>query len=290
MVRFVTAIVGGLTLGGIISIAGLGLVLVYRATHTFNFAHGQMLVLSAFTVGYLQTRDVPLAIGLPVALALGAGVGVAFYLLVLRRMAGQPLFMGIMATLGLAAVLEGLIGILFRPGRYDITVPGLPEGSVELFGARVSQASLVIFALTLSISVSVVAALRYTHVGLRIRAAGQDAVLASQCGLQVRRLHAGSWAIAAILAAVAGTSYGATAGVNKSLVVLGLAALPAMMLGGLDSIGGCVVGGFTIGVLQQMTQTYLGGEYVDLVTYSLLLAVVLLYPQGLFGSKNVVRA
>jgi branched-chain amino acid transport system permease protein len=290
MIRFIASLIGGLTLGGTIALMGLGLVLAFRATKTFNFAHGELILLPAFIVGYMEAGHTSFGISLVVALVTSAAVGILFYVLVLRKTTGLPLFMAIVATFGLAAILDGIMGIAFQVGQYQVTIPGVPQGSVKIAGAQVSESSLTFAGLTIVISIIVVIVIRFTHLGLMIMAAGQDPVLASQCGLPVRRLHMGSWAAASVLAGIAGITYASSASADNSMISLGLAALPAIMLGGLDSIEGAVVGGLIIGLLQGFAQTYLGGQSVDALTYVVLLLVLLLYPQGLFGTKEVVRA
>lgn len=290
MTLFVASLVSGLTLGGTFALIALGLVLAFRATRTFNFAHGELMLLGAFIVGYFQLRHVSTAVSLLVALTATAAVGAGFYLLVLRRMTGMSHFMSIIATFGLAAILDGTMGILFPALQYTITLPGVPTSNVHVFGAQVSAASLTLAAFAIALAVIVAAIVRFTHLGLMIRAAGQDPLLASQCGIKVRRLYTGSWAIAGLLAAVAGITYGSSAIVTTSIDNLGLVAIPAMVLGGMDSVGGAVVGGILVGLMQGFVQVYLGGQYVDVLTYTILLAALLVYPQGLFGTKEIVRA
>jgi branched-chain amino acid transport system permease protein len=290
VIRLATSIIGGVELGGTFALIALGIVLAFRATKIFNFAQGEFLLLPAFIIGYAQVHQVPLGESLVIAFAVNAVLGIAFYLLVLNRTTNLPLFMGIIATLGLAAILDGVMGILFQVGQYEVVIPGVPRGSFTVFGAGVSEEALFFGVFTLVLAGACALFIRFTHVGLSLTAAGQNALLASQCGLQVRRLHAISWAVAAILAAVAGISYGTATVANTSMVSLGLAALPAIMLGGLDSIEGAIAGGVIVGLMESFAATYLGGQYVNLVTYALLLVVLLVRPQGLFGSKEVVRA
>ena len=290
VVRFIVALIGGASLGGTYALIGLGLVMAFRATETFNFAHGQLMLLPAFTLGYIETQhDLPFLTGLLLSLLIAAGVGILFYVLVLQRMVGLPVFMGLVATLGIASILDAIMVMKFGSNQYAIDIPGVPEGVVKIFGARISSESLTLTAFTLVLALGIAAIMRFTPLGLRIRAAGQDPVLASQGGIQVRRLYMFSWAIAAVLAGIAGISYGASAVVTPSMTELGLAAIPAIMLGGLDSFEGSVVGGIAVGILQGFTATYIGGEYLDVVTYSLLLVVLLVHPSGLFGTKHVTR-
>jgi branched-chain amino acid transport system permease protein len=292
MTRFIVSLIGGASLGGTYALIGLGLVLAFRATETFNFAHGELMLLPAFMVGYFQKQlhnNLPFGLQVIFSLLLVALVGVLFYVVVLRRTTGLPVFMGIIATLGLAAILDGAMTLVFGSNEYNITVPGLPHGSVSILGAKISTSSITLTIFTLVLAAIVASSLRFTHVGTKIRAAGQDPVLAAQGGINVRRVYMGSWAIAAILAGIAGISYGAVSIVDTSVVQLALAAIPAIMLGGLDSIEGAVVGGIIIGIIQGFTATYLGGQYLDVVTYTLLLVILLVRPQGMFGTQQVTR-
>jgi branched-chain amino acid transport system permease protein len=290
MSRFVVSLVGGITLGGTYALIGLGLVLAFRATETFNFAQGELMALPAFIVGYFQAHNhQSFGVDLAISLVVIAVVGILFYVLVLQRTTGLPVFMSLIATLGLAAILDGIIAIIFGSNQYSITIPRLPKGVTIIAGARISTASIVLTIFTLILAGLVAGVMRFTNLGTRVRAAGQDAVLASQGGIQVRRLYMGSWAVAAVLAGIAGICYGSVAIVNTSMTELALSAIPAIMLGGLDSIEGAVIGGVIIGIIQGFTNTYLGGQYQDVVTYSLLLVILLTRPQGLFGTKQVAR-
>jgi branched-chain amino acid transport system permease protein len=290
MVLFVLTLVSGLTLGGTLALIALGLVLAFRATRVFNFAHGELLLLPAFMVGYFELHGVSFGYALLIAIGASPLVAVVFYWVILRRTAGLSLFMGIIATLGLASILDGVMGILFPTGQFAVTIPGIPTGHITIAGATISDSSLVYGGVAFGLALIVIAVIRFTQLGLSIRAAGLDPILASQCGLPIEKLHAGSWAVAGILATVAGIVYAGQSAASTQMVGLGIAALPAILLGGLDSVEGAVIGGLLVGLLQAFTQTYVGGPYVNLFTYSLLLIVMLVYPQGLFGSKQVIRA
>jgi branched-chain amino acid transport system permease protein len=290
MVRFVVSLVGGMSLGGIYSLVALGIVLAYRATGTFNFAHGQFMLFPAFLVGAWQgSHTAPLWVAILVGLLAVSALGALFYLLVLQRTTGLAHFMGVIATLGLAAVMDGALLLMFENGQYQLTFPGLPTGATTILGARIASNSLVLTAFTLALSGGVAAALRFTSLGRQIRAAGQDPVLASQGGINVRMLHLGSWAIAGLLAGVAGIAYGTNHLVDPSLVHLALAAFPAILIGGLDSIPGSILGGLAVGIFQGFIATYYSPALLDVTTYSLLLLVMLVLPQGLLGTRHVTR-
>jgi branched-chain amino acid transport system permease protein len=287
---FIVSLIGGASLGGTFALIGLGLVLAFRATRTFNFAHGELMVLPAFIVAFFQMhKTLSFEASAVIGLVVAAAVAVALYQIVLQRTNGLPVFMGLIATLGVAAILDGLLTLIFGPISYSITVPWLGNDVVTLAGARLSATSLKLTALTLVLAGLVIVVFRYTRLGTQIRAAGQDAILASQGGINVHRVYMGSWAMAGLLAGIAGISYGVSSVINLNVTELGLAAIPVIMLGGMDSVEGAVVAGLLVGILQGFTYTYLGGEYRDLLTYSLLLFVLLFRAEGMFGTREVTR-
>ena len=290
MDRFVVALFGGGNLGGTYALVALGIVLAFRATGTFNFAHGQFMLLPAFLVGAWQTENTaPLWVSVTVGILMVAALGVVFYLIVLQRTVGLLHFMGVIATFGLAAVLDGVMLIVWGSPQYTLDFKLLPSSVVTILGARVSAEELTLTAFTLLLAGVVAGSLRFTPLGIRIRAAGQDAILASQGGINVRLLYMGSWALAAALAGVAGVVYGTSNLVNHSMVDVALAAFPAILIGGLDSIEGAVVGGLLVGIAQGFIATFLGPQYLDVVTYGLLLVVMLVFPQGILGTRTVTR-
>jgi branched-chain amino acid transport system permease protein len=291
MTQVVVSVVSGLQQGSALVLIALGLVLAFRATETFSFAHGQMMVLPAFIIGMLQADGHSLAVAILIALGVAVGSAVVFQLLVLQKTLNQPIFVGTIATLGYAAILSGVLGVAF-PGdkNYVIDVPGMPETVFSLFGARIRLSSLLVAIFAIALALGVAALLRWTHLGIKLTAVGQDALVASQAGIRVRRLHAFTWALVALLAAAAGVAQGVTTGVGLSSVNLGLLAFPALILGGLTSVGGTMIAGLGIGIMQGFVASYLGGDKVDVITYVLLLAVIMWRPSGFFGIRTVSRA
>jgi branched-chain amino acid transport system permease protein len=288
---FVTSIVTGLFLGGTFALIALGFVLVFRATRIFNFAHGEAMLLGAYFVGkYSSTGSVGKFIGyLAVASLLVAACSVIFYVLVLRRLGSDSLFIAVIATFGFGYLLDGAMGIVFQSQQYVIDNPLLPSGATDIFGAKVQSATVVLAIFSLGLGVVAALVLQMTQLGVRVRAAGQSELLSSMGGINVRRIFIASWAVAGALAALAGVAYGSTNVVGSSLVDTANLALPAMMLGGLDSFAGAVVGGVVIGLLQGFITTYVSGDAVDAITYGVLLVVLLVRPSGLFGTKVVTR-
>lgn len=289
MSQLTLALITGLAIGGTYVLISLGLVLGFRATETMNFSHGQLMVLPAMIVGSLLAEGTSFWVALALAVVLNVGIALVFYRVVLRRMTGANLFMPVIATFGLAALLDGVLNWNFSGDQYTVAVPGLPSGTVTILGARVSLAVIVTGAFAYALALVVLAALRYTHLGVAMRASGQDPLLASQGGIHVYRIHMLAWAGVGVLAAVAGVVYGSTHSVNPSLTYLGLIAFPALLLGGIDSFGGAVLGGIAIGTIEGLTATYIDTSVTTVVSYSLLLLVLLVIPNGLFGTRDVRR-
>jgi branched-chain amino acid transport system permease protein len=290
MTQVIVSLIGGISLGGTYALVALGIVLAYRATSTFNFADGEFMLLPAYLVGAWQAKhEASLGVAVLGGLVIVAVIGVGFYLLVLQRTTGLHHFMGIIATLGLAAVLDGVMLLIFGSPEYTIRASFLPHGVVSIGGARFSATTLTLTAFTLVLATFIAAWLRFTNSGRRLRAAGQDPILASQGGINVRSYYTWSWALSAILAGIAGVVYGMTNVVDSSLVNVALVAFPAIIIGGLDSIEGAVIGGLMIGIFQGFVATYLGSQLLDVLTYALLLVVMLTFPRGLFGTKQVMR-
>lgn len=286
----VVALIGGLTLGATYMLMSLGLVLAVRATGTLSFTHGQfMLIAALFVAGSQYSNSTEFTAATLIGLAVVAVLGAIFYLVALQWTTGLDPFIGIIATLGLASVLDGLILFRFGSPQYQMSVPGVPAEIVTILGARISSQSIVLSAFALLLAGVVAAVLRYTQFGRRVRAAGQDPVLASQGGIGVRHLHLISWALAAVLSGVAGIVYGATNLVDQSMIAVALTAFPAILIGGLDSIDGAIVGGLIVGMFQSLIAAYLGPELLEVLTYVLLLMVLLVLPDGLFGTRKVAR-
>lgn len=290
MADLAQAVTTGWVLGGTYSLIAVGLVLAFRATETFNFAHGQFMLVGAFLIGRWQRDNIgPLAFGLIIMLLFLALAGIGLHRVVLQRLVGQPLFMAVIATIGLAIFIDGGLALVFGPRDYTVELPGLPDDVVSIWGARISSGTLLLSAMSYAIVLALAAWLRYSHRGTLLRAVGQDPLLASQSGIHVHRLHMATWAMVSVLAGVAGILYGSRTLVSPAMPEVALLAFPALLLGGIDSVAGAVLGGLIVGLLQGFVSTYWTGEMVTVTTYSVLLLVLLVLPEGLLGTRSVKR-
>ena len=290
MTTFVVFLMSALGFAGTLTLIALGLVLIMRATGVFNFAQGQFMILPALIVAQLQLSGWPFWLSLILGLLFGALIAALFYRFVLERTTGMNHIYPVIATLAFASVLDGVMGILFGPKTYSLIIPGMPTSTVNIAGAQFTTVSIVMAVGSLLLAVIVALLLRFTRMGTRLVSAGQDPLLASLSAINVRRVFVLSWSLAAVLAGVAGIAYASTTVINSTVVSMALLAAPAMVIGGLDSIEGAIVGGLAIGVIQAATATFLGGEYIEVVSYAILLIVLQLLPNGIFGTKQIVRA
>jgi branched-chain amino acid transport system permease protein len=289
MAQFVISVIGGLATGSAYCLLSLGLVFAFRGTGIFNLAHGQLLLLAAYLVAEWSTTGVPFGLSVVAGILVVAFIGVLFYRLVLYRAVGLQPFIALIATLGLAAILDGITSLIFGGKSLQISASILPPGVLHIAGTGISEATLVLTAFSLCVALAIIIWSHRTETGTRLRAAGQNALLSSQGGINVRRFYMAAWALSAGLAAIAGITYGSTNLVSPTMVDLGFSALPAVMIGGIDSIDGALIGGLAIGLLQGFVATYAGGQLLDVTTYTVLLVVLLFRPQGLLGTKEVIR-
>lgn len=289
MATFVQLTVTGLSNGAILALAALGFVLIYKASAVINFAQGQFLLIGAYVVWAL-TVDAGLHWGVAVlgAVLVAIALGLVVERVILRPLVGQPIISVIMVTIGLAQVLGALVQIIW--GTTPRAFPEfIPSGSVELLGAQVGESRLWALAL---VAVALVAfALFFTRSrhGIAMRAVADDQQAALAMGISVRRVFALAWALAGVSAVVGGMLLANLVGVSGEISGFGLLVFPVVILGGLDSVLGAVVGGAVIGLLTSYTGGYAGGGLETVIPYVALVLILLVKPYGLFGQVRIER-
>ncbi|GAA3447965.1 branched-chain amino acid ABC transporter permease [Planomonospora venezuelensis] len=288
------SLVRGLGNGSVYALLALGFVIVYKATRVISFAQPAFMIAGAVAVSHLAgTTGFYLAV--PLAALLVAGLALGVERVAIRPMVGRPVFVVAIITLGIdvvvRVVVNGFIGL-------DVRQVGDPWGLslVEVGGLAVQQRWIAML-LTTAVLVSLLFAFfRYTRYGLAMRAAAFDQETALAQGVSVGMVFALSWALAGGLAAIAGTFAGTGQGVDQLTWIIALKALPAIIVGGLDSLGGAVIGGLAIGVVESLVQSYqgdlapwLGQNFAVVTPYAVMLLVLLVRPYGLFGTPEVER-
>lgn len=295
MDMFLQAVLGGLLAGMTYAILALGLVLLFRATKVFNFAHGQYALAGAYFAAWLQElgpfRDSGTGQALAICLSILAVAAFSglLYRLVLHRLTGLEHWLAVFATFGVAAVAEAAITTVFSGRDLIVTIPGLPQGGTLLFGVRLGAGAMVLSVASLAVFVVAALFIYRTAFGRKMTAAGQNPLLSSLSGIPIHRSYTAAWAMGGGLAAIAGIAFGASNVVSPAMVHLGMLAFPALLLGGLDSLIGALIGGLIVGVIQGLIAAYVDGGAVSMVVYSLLLVVLLVRPEGLMGTREATR-
>jgi branched-chain amino acid transport system permease protein len=283
-------IVSTITGGSILAAVSVGFVVLYRTTKVVSFAQGAFTLIGAFVFQHFAADGygfpVSLLLGLLAAVILGAGT----YLVVFARMEGSDPFVSAMATIGLGTLLEAVAIMIW--GSNAIIVPNvLPATSfTPVSGLTFQVGDLVVVGMTVVLFAVLVVWLHRSRIGLRMRAVADVPQLAAYAGVNVTGISTLAWTLASGAAAIGGVALVlGEQPLPTDVFAIGLSAFPAILLGGFDSIIGALVGGFVVAFAQALIVTYVGGNWQDVATYGLLLVVLLVRPQGLFGSAEVSR-
>ncbi len=296
MTEFLQATLNGIAVGSTYALLALGFVIIYKSTQVLSFAQRGLTVLGAFWGVYFATViDLNFWLAAPLAVALAALVGVAIERVLLRPMVGKPVFSVAILTIGLDIVLIviaiDLIGINIRSVDDPWGIGRLTAG--DLVVAQKDVAAIIAAVIVVGL---LLVFFRFSRFGLAMRATAADQEVSLAQGITVTRVFASAWAIAAALAALAGILLGAGTGVTGAIGARAIRALPAAVVGGLDSIPGAIVGGLLIGLLEAYTVEYqadylefLGGNLQNVVAWVAMFVVLLVRPYGLFGTREIER-
>ena len=282
--------VGGLALGAIYAIVALGFVLVYKSTDVLNLAHGEFLMLGAyFSVTILVSEGLNFFWGLVIVVLVMALFGLFIHYGIMRRMVGQGFFAIVLATVGIATVIRAIILIIYGPQeRGRLTV--LPQGSFEVGGATIKYVDIIVFGVVAACVALFFAFFKFTRIGLHIKAVADDLEAAAAMGIDPDRVYAMTWAAALAMAGLGGLLFAhVTAAIDQNIAAIGLRAFPAAVIGGLTSLGGAIVGGLIVGVLEQLAGGHIGTKWREPIAFSVLFIVLLVRPNGLWGQKDIER-
>jgi branched-chain amino acid transport system permease protein len=290
VIQFLQLVVSGLAVGAIYGLVALGFVLVFKSTDIFSFAQGDLVMVGAYLgFGVLTVLHVPLWIAVIITLLLAALLGLGIQRFVFKPLFGSPLLTMVMATIALSLIIRGLVVIVWGPGaqQYPSTIP---NAALNFFGVRVSTVDLVIMAVA-GVAILIFGLFfRFSNAGLHMRAIAENPEAAAVVGINQNRMFSLAIAIGTVTAAVGGVLLANLQVLSPQLSEIGLLAFPAAVLGGMRSIPGAVVGGLIIGVLGQLSIGYADGSASTAITFAVLLLVLLVRPQGLFGKREAVRA
>ena len=289
---FAEVLIGGVFAGLMYSLVALGFVLIFKASGVFNFAQGAMVLFAALTLVGLIERGVPVALALLLTTAVMVALAWVIERVVLRPLVNQEHIILFMATIGLTFFLEGFGEMVWGANVKKLDI-GIPDRSFIVAGIQINQLELSA-AVTSAVLVAVLAVFfQRTRIGRALRAVADDHEAALSIGIPLKTIWMIVWSVAGIVAIVAGIMWGAKSGVQFSLSLVALKALPVLILGGFTSVPGAVVGGLIIGVGEKVGEVYwgplVGGAIENWFAYVLALAFLLVRPQGLFGEKIIER-
>jgi branched-chain amino acid transport system permease protein len=294
MALLLQLLVNGLIVGALYGVVAMSFVLIYKASRVVNFAQGEFLLIGAWACWWLLTRwQLPIWIGFPVTLAFMLVFGVVLQIVVLRPMIGEPIISLIMVTIGLSIVFQAamkwMFGVFAKP-----FPPIFASPHVNLIGLEIQTVYIVSLVISLMVMVGFGLFFKYTRLGLAMRATAFDQQVAQSLGISVRQMFAMSWAISAMVSAVAGVTVGVVNGVSSALSYFGIKVFPAVILGGLDSVVGAVVGGLLVGILENVAH-YLDSQWLhwgnmyEIAPFYILIVILMIKPYGLFGTKDIER-
>lgn len=289
MDKFLQLTITGLSTGMIYALIALGFVIIYKSSDVINFAQGELMVVGAYLAyAFIVQFGLPPTIGVAATLAMAVVIGVLIERLVLRPMIGEPIISLIMVTIGLSSVLRGIVNAIWGPvpRRFPAFIP---TTDVQIGSAVISADRLIAIGVALVFLVAFTVFFRFTREGIAMRAIADDQQAALSMGISVKRVFAVAWAIAATSAAVAGIIVANIVGVGAEIAGLGLRVFPVVILGGLDSVPGAIVGGVIIGLLEAYTGGYIGQGLNLIIPFIVLLLVLMIRPYGLFGKQIIER-
>jgi branched-chain amino acid transport system permease protein len=287
MDQFLQLVVSGVAVGCVLGLIALGFTLIYKATETVNFAQGDLMMLGGFVaLTAVAMLGLPFWAGVLVAVAVMAAFGAGLERVVLRPVLGQPAFAVVMVTIGVGFMMRGLVSMVPGWGTETYTIRAPYSGEVlRPAGLAISAEQVAVIVMTIALCTALYAFFRFTRLGVAMQAASQNQLAAYYMGIPVARVNSIVWAISAAVAAFAGVLLAPITFVHMNMGFIALKAFPAAVVGGFGSVPGAIVGGLVIGVVESLAGFYLPEGFKDIAAYIVVLVVLMVRPQGLFGDR-----
>ena len=285
--EFIQLVISGIAQGCIYGLIALGFVLIYKATETVSFAQGELMMLGAFLgLAGMTMLGFPFWLAVLASIAAMSLFGVLLERVVIRPILGQPAFSIVMLTIGIGYVARGAITMIPDIGTETHTLPVPYKDQVwNLGGLVLSAEQMVVIAVTAVLCAGLFAMFRYTRLGIAMQASSQNQLAAYYMGIPVKRLNGLVWGLAAAVAAIAGLLLAPITFVHANMGFIGLKAFPAAVVGGFGSLPGAIVGGLVIGIVESLSGFYLPEGFKDIAAYIVVLIMLMVKPNGLFGEK-----
>lgn len=288
---FLQYLMSGILTGGIYGLIGVAIVIVYKSTKIFNFAVGSLMTFGGLICVSLLVRfHIPFWLAVLITLCLSGALGALVERGCLRPLLAQPILTLMMATLAIESILYGVMLVVWTG--YTISFPGgvLPGETIFIGPLFISHEFLYAFIVAM-ISFALIGLFFYkTHTGLRMRSTAESHSVAMSLGINITKIFAATWTLAVMVGALSGIFIGNRMGLQVSITSsVAFKALPAIIFGGLDSLAGAIIGGFVVGVLEKMAGGYIDPKVAEITPYFILLLVLMVRPEGLFGQKRIER-
>ncbi|MEW6264647.1 MAG: branched-chain amino acid ABC transporter permease [Thermodesulfobacteriota bacterium] len=293
LLKFSQLLVTGLVTGSVYALVALGFVLIYKSTSIINFAQGEFVLIGAYVCLWVVVGlGVPFIPAFILTVGFSVILGILVERLILRPMIGEPIISVIMVTIGLAALLKAGVAIIWGT-QIRVFPPIFSQAPIHLGQVIISEVYIWTFFFALIFLGVFAAFFKFSRVGIAMRAVASDQIVAQSMGIPVKWVFAIAWSIAAVVSATGGILLGNINGINVTLAEFGLKVFPAVIFGGLDSILGAIIGGLTVGVLENLMGGYLdqvfGGGVKEVAPFIVLLIILMIKPYGLFGIEEIER-
>jgi branched-chain amino acid transport system permease protein len=286
---FIQLLLGGLSTGFIYSLVGLGFVIIFKSTKVLNLAQGEMMMLGAYiTLSFQKLLGLPFLPAFLLALGAAYFLGMTMERIFLRKMIGEPIFSVVMLTVGLGVSLRGLVGLIWTQEEQIMTVP-LFSKILKISNISISYGNLIVIFLSLALVLGFTLFYKYSKIGIAMRATASNQDSAMIMGIDVQKVFSRSWSYSAVVSVFGGIVLAGITIITPNMANFGLKALPAIVLGGIDSIIGVILGGIIVGVSENIVGGYLGGVAQQLTPHLILFIVLVFKPYGLFGTKEIER-
>ncbi|HXZ94965.1 MAG TPA: branched-chain amino acid ABC transporter permease [Dehalococcoidia bacterium] len=294
MIFFLQLVVTGFALGMVYALVAIGFVIILKCSEAFNIAQGHFVMIGGY-LGYtfLVTFGLPIWASLLLAIVAALILGLIIERLTLRPLVGQPVLAIVMMTIALATVLEGLATLIWG-GEYKTYHGVLPALTLKIGGISVPSESLIGLIVSIVAVAILLVLFRYTKIGLAMRATAEDLQVVQSVGIKATTVYAVSWIIACVVGVIGGILLGGVSGVKIELATIGLKAFAVVLLGGVNSIGGAIIAGIILGVLENIAAGYLdpllpGGGMAQVFPFIVMIIVLIFRPYGLFGLVRIER-
>lgn len=276
-------------LASIYALISCGYVLIYKVSRVLNLAHGELMLLGAYLLLTVSTNVSPDPL-LAVTLAAGLSivVGLLVYLFLMRKMTGESVLAAVLTTIAFGILLRGVMILIWSPQQHNVAKPlGIANSAIEILpGARISSVAATLVVVTAIVYAALFAFLRLSRWGMRMRAAGQNPLLAAQRGIELHVIYAMAWCLSTFTGATAGMLIAMDSRLDSTMVVIGLKAFPAALVGGLDSLFGAIIGSLIIAAAEVLMIQWVNPLLSDVVPFFILIAMLALRPWGLFGTRE----